>query len=77
MNCSENIILEALRSKPIGETNSFVWFISSIGILALHKNKNSSENFPERESAAINLDLSKEEKEFYTINNEKLILFYS
>ena len=77
MNYSENIILEALRDKPIGETNSFVWFITNIGILALHKNKNSNDKFPERESAAINLDLSKEEKEFYSINNEKLILFYS
>ena len=77
MNCTENIIFEALRDKPIGETNSFVWFITNIGILALHKHKNSCDNFPESESAEINLDLSKEEKEIYILNNKKLTLFYS
>ena len=77
MNISEDILSEALKEIPIGETDNFVWFITEIGILALGKYQNEINKFPEKEALEIDLDLSKEEKEYYVINKKKLILFYS
>ena len=78
MNFSEEIIKNSIKKKPIGETDNFIWFICDIGIFALFK---SSINIPEikilSEALNIALDLSKEEKEVYLIEGEKVILFYS
>ena len=78
MDASELIIKNSIRNQPIGETNNLIWFICDIGIFALFK---SSINIPEFkiliEALSIALDLSKEEKEIYFIEGEKIILFYS
>ena len=78
MDSSELIIKNSIKDQPIGETENFIWFICDIGIFALFK---SSINIPEikilSEALSIALDLSKEEKEVYFIEGEKVILFYS
>ena len=77
MSISENILSESLEREPVGETANFIWFISDIGIIALEKNNNDYEKFPEKEAIKINLDLGKEEVEYYEINQKKVILYYS
>ena len=77
MTISEDILFEAIQDIPLGETENFVWFITEIGILALVKDEKLINKFPEKEALSIDLDLSKEEKEYYVINKKKLILFYS
>ena len=78
MDASELIIKNSIKNHPIGETKSFIWFICDIGIFAIFK---SNINIPEinilNEALSISLDLSKEEKEIYFIEGEKIILFYS
>ena len=77
MTISEEILRESLEEEPLGETCNFIWYISKIGILALEKNNCEQEKFPEKEALKINLDLGKEEIEYFVINQKKLILFYS
>ena len=78
MDSSKLIIKNSIKNEPIGETENFTWFISDIGIVALFKtNKNIPELKILSEALSISLDLSKEEKEFYLIRGEKVILFYS
>ena len=78
MDSSQLIIKNSIKNEPIGETDNFTWFISEIGIVALSKtNKNIPELKILSEALSISLDLSKEEKEFYLIRGEKVILFYS
>ena len=78
MNFSEEIIKNSIKNKPIGETDNFIWFICDIGIVALLKNnKDIPENKILSEAFDIALDLSKEEREFYLINEKKITLFYS
>tara|TARA_B100001115_G_scaffold103007_1_gene75941 strand:+ start:257 stop:493 length:237 start_codon:yes stop_codon:yes gene_type:complete len=78
MNSSEFIIKNSIEDQPIGETENFIWFICDIGIIAIFKN---NINIPEdkilSEALFIALDLSKEEKELYSIEGKKIILFYS
>ena len=80
MESISGFILESLNEQPIGETRSFVWYITDIGIAALFK---GNENFKiynlnvEEEAKNIDLDISKEEKEFCEIDDKKLFIFYS
>ena len=78
MDSSELIIKNSIKDLPIGETENFIWFICDIGIFALFK---SNINIPEfkilSEALSIALDLSKEERDVYLIEGEKVILFYS
>ena len=78
MDVSELIIKNSIKNQPIGETNNLIWFICDIGIFGIFKSKM---NMPEikilNEALSISLDLSKEEKEIYFIEGEKIILFYS
>ena len=78
MDASELIIKNSIKNKPIGETKNFIWFICDIGIFAIFR---SNLNIPEfkilKEALSISLDLSKEEKEIYFIEEKKIILFYS
>ena len=80
MNSINGLILDSLKNQPIGETSHFVWFITDIGIAALFK---GNENFNiynldvEKEAENISLDISKEEKEYFEIEDKKLFLFYS
>ncbi len=78
MDASELIIKNSIKNKPIGETKNFIWFICDIGIFAIFKtNKNIPEIKILNEALSLALDLSKEEKEFYSIEGKKIILFYS
>ena len=80
MNPTHDFILESLKGEPIGDTDNFIWFITDIGIVALLK-KNQIFNINnlnvEKEANAINLDITKEEKEYFVIGNKKLFIFYS
>ena len=80
MNPTHDFILDSLKSEPIGDTDNFLWFITDIGIVALLK-KNQIFNINnlnvEKEANAINLDITKEEKEYCEIGNKKLFIFYS
>ena len=80
MNSTNGFILDSLKDQPIGETGHFVWFITDIGIAALFK---GNENFKiynlnvEKEAKNISLDISKEEKDYFEIEDKKLFIFYS
>ena len=78
MDVSELIIKNSIKNQPIGETTNIIWFICDIGIFGIFKSKI---DIPEieilNEALSISLDLSKEEKEIYFIEGEKIILFYS
>ena len=78
MDSSQLIIKSTIKNKPIGETDNIIWFIYDIGIVALFK---SNKVIPElkivNEALGIALDLSKEEKEYYSIEGKKIIIFYS
>ena len=78
MDASQLIIKSSINDKPIGETDNFIWFICDIGIFALFKrNKVIPELKIVTEALGIALDLSKEEREYYSIEGQKIILFYS
>ena len=80
MNSTHNFILDSLRDEPIGETVHFVWYITDIGIAALFKENKNFEIYNlnvEKEAKNISLDVSKEEKEYFEIDDKKLFLFYS
>ena len=80
MNSTHDFILDSLKEEPIGETIHFVWYITDIGIAGLFK---GNENFRvynsnvEKEAKNINIDITKEEKEYCEIGDKKLFLFYS
>ena len=79
MNSSESLLLKSLNDTPIGETENFVWFITEIGIAALVKDKKVLAEFSAyiNEGHELGLDLSKEEIEYFQINQKKVTLFYS
>ena len=80
MNSTHNLILDSLKDEPIGETIHFVWYITDIGIAALFKENKNLKIYNlnvEKEAKNINLDISKEEKEYCEIKDKKLFLFYS
>ena len=78
MDSAEFIIKKSIKDQPLEETENFIWFICDIGIFAIFK---SNINIPDikifSEALCLALDLSKEEKEVYLIDGEKIILFYS
>ena len=80
MDSTCDLIIDALKEEPIGETNHFIWFITDIGIAALFKRGENFETYSlnvEIEANKIGLDITKEEKEFLKIKEKKLFLFYS
>ena len=80
MDSTSDLIIDSLKEEPIGETNHFIWFITDIGIVALFRREENFETYSsnvEIEANKIGLDITKEEKEFLKINQEKLFLFYS
>ena len=80
MDSTCDLIIDALKEEPIGETNHFIWFITDIGIVALFKRDENLEIYSsnvEIEANKIALDITKEEKEFLKIKEKKLFLFYS
>ena len=80
MNSTDDFILGFLKESPLGETLNFVWFITDIGITAIFKGKEKYEFYSSivvKEAEKLNLDVSKEEKEYREIEEKKLFIFYS
>ena len=80
MNSTHGFLLDSLKEEPIGETIHFVWYITDIGIAALFKGNEMLKNYSlivGKEAKDINLDISKEEKEYCEIEDKKLFIFYS
>ena len=79
MDPLHSLIRESLNQKPIGQSKNFEWFITEVGIAALMKgqNKNISSCDPIKEAIELDLDLSKEEKQFINLDEKQIILFYS
>ena len=80
MDSTCDLIIDSLKEEPIGETDHFIWFITDIGIVALFKRKENFETYSsnvEIEANKIALDITKEEKEYLTIKERQLFLFYS
>ena len=80
MNSTHGFLIDSLKEEPIGETVNFVWYITDIGIAALFKGNEILKTYSmnvEKEAKNISLDISKEEKEFFEIEDKKLFLFYS
>ncbi len=75
------LLIESLHDQPIGQTKSFTWLATPIGIAAICREKqiNDQPPFEEaiKEGIEVCLDLSREEKEFHQIKEEMIILFYS
>ena len=80
MDSTCDLIIDSIKDEPIGETDHFIWFITDIGIAAIFKREQNYETYSsnvEKEANKIGLDITKEEKEFLTIKEKKLFLFYS
>ena len=74
-----SLIRDALKQQPLGQSKNFEWFITEIGIAALLKgqNKKISSFDPIKEALDLDLDLSKEEKESFILDEKQILLFYS
>ena len=80
MDSTFDVIIDSLKEEPIGETDYFIWFKTDIGIVALFKRKQNSDNYSSKveiEANKIGLDITKEEKEYLIIKEKRLFLFYS
>ena len=79
MDPLHSLIRESLNQRPLGQSKNFEWFITEIGIAAIMKgqNKNISSFDPIKEAIELDLDLSKEEKQFIKLDEKQVILFYS
>ena len=80
MDSTSDLIIDSLKEEPIGETDHFIWFITDIGIAALFKREQNYEIYNSNvkiEANKIGLDITKEEKEYLTIKERQLFLFYS
>ena len=80
MNSTHDYLIDSLKDDPIGETKHFVWFITDIGIAALFKGNEILKIYSlnvGKEAKDISLDISKEEKEYFEIEDKKLFIFYS
>tara|TARA_B100000614_G_C14154289_1_gene329888 strand:- start:34 stop:273 length:240 start_codon:yes stop_codon:yes gene_type:complete len=79
MDPLHSLIKESLNHKSIGQSENFEWFITEIGIAALLKKR--VENFNTfdaiKEAIELDLDLSKEERQFIEIDDKQILLFYS
>ena len=80
MDSTSDLVIDYLKEEPIGETDNFIWFITDIGIVALFKREKNFETYSsnvEIEANKINLDITKEERDYLKIKERKLFLFYS
>ena len=80
MDSTCDLIIDSLKEEPIGETDHFIWFITDIGIVALFKKEENFDTYSlnvEIEANKVALDITKEEKEYFKIQEKQLFLFYS
>ena len=77
---SSNLLEEALKQPPIGETENFDWNATPLGIAAIYKGiDNSKPPYDQaiKEGEQLSMDLSREEKEFYLTEKGMALVFYS
>tara|TARA_B100000029_G_C17215920_1_gene829857 strand:+ start:248 stop:631 length:384 start_codon:yes stop_codon:yes gene_type:complete len=76
-----HLLQESLAHKPIGQTKSFVWLATPMGIAALCRSKESINKPPFeeaiKEGVEVAIDLSREEREFHQTEKGLVLLFYS
>ena len=76
-----NLLTESLLQPPIGQTESFIWLATPMGIAALCKTKDKTMQPPfekaVKEGVEVSIDLSREEKEFHLTEKGLVLLFYS
>ena len=75
------LLEESLDQPPIGETKSFIWLATPIGIAALCRpgNELGKPPFDEavKEGVEVSIDLSREDREFHQTEQGLVLLFYS
>ncbi|MEJ6827056.1 MAG: hypothetical protein QNK79_02840 [Synechococcus sp. ArSW.bin.68] len=75
------LLEEALQEPTIGDTGSFRWHATAIGIAALwiEASPPSTPPFEKalKEGLEIGLDLSREEREFHQVSEGLVLLFHS
>ena len=81
MNNTTSLIEDSLGEAPIGETKSFIWLITPIGIAALCR-KNGGISTPPFDQAVnegmeVAVDLSREHREFHQTKKGLVLLFHS
>ena len=77
---ASNLLEEALKQPPIGETANFAWNATPIGIAAIYKGISPSKppyDQAIKEGEELAMDLSREEKEFHLTHKGLAIIFYS
>ena len=76
-----DLLEDSLSQKPIGQTKSFIWLATPIGIAALCIADKSSTAPPYEEAVKegieVSVDLSREEREFHQTEQGLVLLFYS
>ena len=81
MNHQQTLIEDCLKQEPVGETKTFTWFATPMGIAAYSSSLDAccDEIFELaiREGKDIAIDLSREEKESYLLSQGLALLFYS
>ncbi|WP_320677157.1 hypothetical protein [Prochlorococcus sp. MIT 1300] len=75
------LLEESLGQPPIGETKSFIWLATPIGIAALCRpgSQLGKPPFDEavKEGVEVSIDLSREDREFHQTEQGLVLLFYS
>lgn len=75
------LLQDCLAQPPIGQTKSFTWLATPMGIAALCKTQDSTSKPPfeqaVKEGVEVAMDLSREEREFHQTEQGLLLLFYS
>tara|TARA_Y100001978_G_scaffold153948_1_gene139300 strand:+ start:402 stop:641 length:240 start_codon:yes stop_codon:yes gene_type:complete len=79
MDPLHSLIRDSLNQKPIGQSKNFEWFITEIGIAAIMVNQDVDIFTLDaiKEATELDLDLSKEEKESFILDEKQILLFYS
>ena len=76
-----NLLTDSLNQPPIGQTKSFIWLATPMGIAALCKTKDPTIKPPfeeaVKEGVEVAIDLSREEREFHQTEQGLVLLFYS
>ena len=75
------LLEEALQEPAFGETGSFRWHATAIGIASLWIDESPPSTPPFdnaiKEGLEIGLDLSREEREFHQVSEGLVLLFHS
>ena len=76
-----NLLKDSLAQPPIGQTKSFIWLATPMGIAALCKKQDPTSKPPfddaVKEGMEVAMDLSREEREFHQTEKGMFLLFYS